>query len=202
MPGFFLLYDAIMSGGHHLILGTTTDYITGESVTDTHDEQYRQAIARLLVERKGYDKADIRVKVRHDMDCGDLQGFSITDFVVTLRGRLAMIVKYGPGSIVSRERPAIAAARTITPGYAVPIAVVTNGTDAEIIDVATGSITGTGLEAIPSKTELLARFNSLIFAAIPEKRLTAERRILMAYDGIEHSCGCAEDWCGMSHRIA
>lgn len=187
-----------MSDGHHLILGVTTDYITGESVTDTHDEQYRQAIARFLVEQKGYDKSDIRVKVRHDMDCGDLQGFSITDLVVTLRGRVAMIVKYGPGSIVSRERPAIAAARTIAPDYAVPVAVVTNGTDAEIIDTSTGRITGTGMDAIPSKPELLENFDRLIFAAMPEKRLTAERRILMAYDGIEHSCGCAEDWCGMN----
>ena len=40
--------------GHHLILGELDDLITGESIKDTHDERYRQRIARLLVDEKGY----------------------------------------------------------------------------------------------------------------------------------------------------
>ena len=35
--------------GHHLILGETVDYITGNIVADTHDERYRQKIAHLLI---------------------------------------------------------------------------------------------------------------------------------------------------------
>ena len=30
--------------GHHLILGELTDLITGETLTDTHDERYRQKL--------------------------------------------------------------------------------------------------------------------------------------------------------------
>ena len=40
--------------GHHLILGKLSDYLTGDTLDDTHDERYRQKIARLLVDRKGY----------------------------------------------------------------------------------------------------------------------------------------------------
>jgi len=36
--------------GHHLILGELDDLITGERVKDTHDERYRQKIARLLID--------------------------------------------------------------------------------------------------------------------------------------------------------
>ena len=37
-------------GKHHLVLGELTDYITGETRVDTHDERARQTIARLLVD--------------------------------------------------------------------------------------------------------------------------------------------------------
>ena len=45
--------------GHHLVLGELIDTITGETVADTHDERYRQQMARLLVNTKGYSKIDI-----------------------------------------------------------------------------------------------------------------------------------------------
>ncbi len=181
--------------GHHLILGTTIDYITGETITDTDDERFRQEIARFLVEKRGYSKKDLMPKVRHDMDCGDLRGYSITDVVIKIKQRTVMIIKYGPGSLVTRERPALAAARTIIPSYTVPIAVVTNGRDAEVLDVPSGKLINTGLDAIPSKETLLSKFEGLNFTALPEKQLEAERRILMAYDGIEHSCQYTENRC-------
>ena len=45
--------------GHHLILGELRDFITGATLKDTHDERYRQKIARLLINRKGYRSTDI-----------------------------------------------------------------------------------------------------------------------------------------------
>lgn len=44
---------------HHLILGETVDFITGQQIVDTHDERARQKIARFLVENKSYPKEDI-----------------------------------------------------------------------------------------------------------------------------------------------
>ena len=42
--------------GHHLILGELVDFISGKIIKDTHDERYRQKLAHLLVNRKGYLK--------------------------------------------------------------------------------------------------------------------------------------------------
>ena len=50
--------------GHHLILGELIDFITGETIQDTHDERYRQKLARLLVEHKGYVKKEIEPAVK------------------------------------------------------------------------------------------------------------------------------------------
>ena len=45
---------------HHLILGELVDFITGETLTDTHDERYRQKLAKILVTYKGYHKNEIK----------------------------------------------------------------------------------------------------------------------------------------------
>ena len=42
--------------GHHLILGELVDFITGETIRDTHDERFRQNLARMLVNQKGFMK--------------------------------------------------------------------------------------------------------------------------------------------------
>ena len=49
--------------GHHLILGELKDYLTGETLPDTLDERYRQQLARLLVESKGFLKSDLTPRV-------------------------------------------------------------------------------------------------------------------------------------------
>ncbi|MEJ2661207.1 MAG: hypothetical protein P8Z73_10870 [Desulfobacteraceae bacterium] len=64
-------------GGHHLILGKLTDFISGETLDDTLDERHRQKVARLLVDQKGYRKTDItpRHELKIDVDgrCARLQ---------------------------------------------------------------------------------------------------------------------------------
>ena len=39
---------------HHMIYGSLVDYVTGEPLVDTDDERYRQKLARLLVEERGF----------------------------------------------------------------------------------------------------------------------------------------------------
>jgi len=53
--------------GHKRILGKTIDFITGREITDTDDERYRQKLARILVEEKGYAKKILEVKRRLEM---------------------------------------------------------------------------------------------------------------------------------------
>ena len=179
--------------GHHLILGELDDLITGETIKDTHDERYRQKIARLLVDRKGYLKSDIEPRQRLLVQAGDNRGIIKIDFLINLSGRRCMIIKYGPGSLVTRHRPVLAASRVVAP-YQIPVAVVTNGEDAEILEGSSAKVLFRGLNTIPSKTELHEMTNRFDFNLIPVERRVMESRILYCYE-IDDSCPCDEDIC-------
>ena len=180
--------------GHHRILGKTIDFITGKEITDTDDERIRQKIARLLVEKLGYDKGDIEVKPTAELVCGNEKATAMIDFIVKVGERRAMLIKYGPGSIVSRERVVLAAARVMDENV-IPIAVITNGSDAELLDVETGEIIGKGLESIPTKTRLSELIEKRALKKLPEDRKEIERRILFVYEAIEHMNECDDEFC-------
>jgi len=179
--------------GHHLILGKTTDYITGEIIEDTHDERYRQKIARLLVDEKLYKKSDIKPRQKLLVKAGEKKAIIRVDFLITIKNRILMIIKYGPGSIITRHRPALSASR-LAASYQIPVVVVTNGVDADILDGSTGKLISNGLDSIPPKPELLKLSEKFIFGEIPENRAEAESRILYAYE-VDGSCPCDETIC-------
>ncbi|UCD79849.1 MAG: type I restriction enzyme HsdR N-terminal domain-containing protein [Desulfobacterales bacterium] len=179
--------------GHHLILGELNDFITGASIKDTHDERYRQKIARLLINRRGYLKSDIEPRKKLLVQAGDKRAIVKIDFLINLSSRICMIVKYGPGSLVTRRRPVLAASRIAAP-YQIPVAVVTNGEDAEILEGSSGQVFAVGLESIPSRLELenIAARND--FKAIPSWRVAMEARIVYCYE-VDDSCPCDENIC-------
>jgi len=195
--------------GHHLILGEISDFITGEVLQETYDEQYRQRIAHILVEKKGYLKNEIIPRYELLIKAGDKRAVIKVDFVIKLTecknfifatqpDKICMIIKYGPGSLITRHRPVLAASRLLAP-YQIPMAVVTNGEDADILDAKTGKLLASGLDAIPSKSDLTGA-QSLIanasFEPISEQRAEKESRILYAYE-IDGSCPCDDTVCRM-----
>jgi len=180
-------------GGHHLILGTLNDFLTGETLEDSHDERYRQKLARLLVENKGYSKDEIKSRCALPVKAGSHRAIIKVDFKIVLSDRTCMIVKYGPGSLVTRQRPVLAASRLLE-SYQIPIAVVTNGEDADVMDGSSGKVIYSGLEAIPSKTQLLQYVAYTDFAPIPAKRAEMESRIVYAFE-IDGACPCDDTLC-------
>ena len=178
---------------HHLVMGQLTDYLTGKVLDDTHDERYRQGLARLLVEKSGFAKDDITPRFRLKVSACDRQAIIPIDFLVTLSGKVGMLVKYGPGSLVTRHSPAIAASRVICP-YRIPVAVVTNGKDAHILNSISGDIAGEGLESIPTKDELSLSIENHDFQMVPLKMVEMANRILYALE-VDGSCPCDTDIC-------
>ncbi len=168
---------------HHLVYGKCADFLTGEELVDTDDERYRQKIAKFLVEELGYEKGEITPRLDVTASLGGRTVMSRIDFAVSLEGRIFMIIRYGPGSLVSRERSAVAAARVLVPAYRVPLAVVTNGRDAELIDSADGRVLAGGLAAIPHKERALDMIDDLDFLPFSygDER-QRELRILNAFD--------------------
>ena len=173
---------------HHLVYGTLHDYLNGEELTDTDDERIRQDISKYMVEDRGYSKEELipRLYIETLFTINFVR--STIELTVEVHGQWFMIVRYGPGSLVSRERSAIAAARVLHPDYQIPLAVVTNGRDAELIDTATGKILGNGLESIPDRVQAESLLTTLEFPARQkDPELEREKRILNAFD-VERCC--------------
>ncbi len=173
---------------HHLIYGQLDDYLTGEKLPDTDDERYRQQLARMMVEERGYNKEELEPRNVVETLFNHHFVRSTIDLTVTVCCKRFMIIRYGPGSLVSRERAAIAAARVLDSNYRIPLAVVTNGCDAELIDANTGKLLDQGLEAIPDRTvaEQLA-INLAFLPPLNEEKRLRELRVLNAYD-LERCC--------------
>jgi hypothetical protein len=179
--------------GHHLILGELVDFLTGNTIEDSHDERLRQEVAKALVLQKEYDRKNIHCREKITVLCGENSAMVPLDFRIVLQRRTAMIVKYGPGSILTRHRPALALSRLAAP-YQVPIVVVTNGREADILSGDSGRRLGEGLAAIPSKNELLRLVAVAAWKPLTERQIEMESRILYAYE-IDGACPCDDTVC-------
>ena len=178
---------------HHLVMGTLKDFLSGREIPDTHDERYRQKIARLLVSGKGFDKKDIKAGIDLEVAVKGKKGRLKVDFLVHDGGHAIMLVKYGPGSLVTRRLSTLALSRVVLP-YQIPVVVVTNGEDAEIISGDTGKVTAEGLENIPG-LEMILRMRPL-FSFKPIKPVIFEQAsgIVLACE-IDGACPCDSDVC-------
>jgi len=178
---------------HHLIMGELNDYLTGRVLDDTHDERYRQKLARHLVEHCGFDKGDITPRSRLTVSaCGQRASIPV-DFLVEASGEVGMVIKYGPGSLVTRHTPALALARIIRP-YHIPVVVVTNGEDAHILDSRTGELLAEGLANIPSRNALAVRMKEDDFEPVSIKIVEMANKIIYAFE-VDGSCPCDTDVC-------
>ena len=100
-----------------------TDYITGRKVPNVGAEANRQAVERYLVEERGFAKQDIKVSVPIHLQIGEEDYRSCVDLVAVVDGNPMMVVKCAPGSLGSREREIISAARLLDV-CPIPLAIV------------------------------------------------------------------------------
>lgn len=146
-------------------------------------EAVRHIAGKMLVREKGYDASDIRGNVRFAVTLGAETVQSSVDFLVTLNKSNAMVIKCAAGSLASRERQAVAAARVLG-ALPVPVAVVMDPMSAVVLDASTGKVLGEGFDAIPKKPELEAMLSGRELKPIPADKLEREKRVLLAFDAI------------------
>lgn len=162
---------------------TLTDYLTGRTIPDVGAESHRQAVIRFLVEKKGYEReslwmdAPLRTEIAGQPYCARI------DLIVKAGAppRALMAFKCCAGSLGSREREILAAARIFaeTP---IPLAVVSDGRTAILLDTASGKPRARGLENLPSAQEASGLAAALNPAPYSEDRLEREKRIFRTYD--------------------
>lgn len=160
-----------------------TDFVTGREVPNVGAEENRQALERFLVEDKGYLKEDIEVDTDISITVAGEPYHSQVDLVVSAdAGKTRfLVIKCAAGSLASREREIVAAARLLDE-YQIPCAVVSDGKTAIVLDTLTGKKTGEGLAAIPSKQQAIKWLESYTPPAFPGDRREREKLIFRTYD--------------------
>jgi len=141
-------------------------------------------IEYLLLEKKGYLPGDVRKNVSFEVKLGQEMTYSSVDFLVSIDNRKAMVIKCASGSLTSRERQAVAAARVID-SPPVPLAVVADPVNAEVLDVATGKVMGEGFGAIPIREQIADMLAGMDIKTLSPERIEKEKRILLAFDAIK-----------------
>ena len=159
------------------------DYITGKEVPNVGAEENRQTVERYLVEEKGYQKEDLEIDAPLEIDIRGEIYRAVVDIVVTVNGRRLMAVKCAAGSIGSREKEILSAAKLLE-SYQVPLAVVSDGKKATVLDTLSGKSIDEGLDAIPSREEIAHRFKEEDFQPVPENRLEQVKLVFRSYDSM------------------
>ena len=159
------------------------DFITGQVVPHVGAEANRQQVERYLIEAKGYRREDVIVDAPIDVEIDGEVYRSSVDLVVHIGGRPLMAIKCAAGSLGSREREIVAAARLLGP-TPLPLAVVSDGSSATVLDVATGKKRGAGLGAIPNRDEAVILSQADPLTPVAPDRLARERLVFRSYDSM------------------
>jgi hypothetical protein len=156
---------------------------TSSTCETINEEVIRKKVLALLLWKKGYLVDEIEEEVPFEL-ITDKEVFPLkVSLVIRLQGRRLMMIKCGPGSVLARERAALALARLFSE-YQIPLTAVTNGEETTLLDTLSGETLECGSNIIPGKDQLLAQKEGLKFLPLPEKRLKLEKQILAAFEGL------------------
>lgn len=168
------------------------DFITGESVPNTGAEANRQRLERYLVEQKGYRRQDLLVDAPIQVVIEGQAYRSTVDLVIRIDHRPLIAIKCAAGSLGSREREILSAARLFSDSP-LPLAVVSDGSAAMVLDTVTGKKKGEGLSAIPARAEAVDLARAERLTPIAPDRLVREQLVFRSYDSMNVNVGKKRD---------
>jgi len=172
--------------------GTLRDYLSGEEIDETTFEEFRQALARLLVEEKGYPRERIRAKVGLTYRVDGEEFERPLDFVVyDEQSRPIFLILFCAGNVGSFERETVCAGRLIK-GGPVPYALVTDTMTASLMDVGTGEVKATGMAALPDWDALREMVAQAKVAPLTDEQRRRQTRVFHTYCGFLFGTCCSE----------
>ena len=175
--------------------GVLSDYLTGEARDLTTYEDLRQALARFLVEEKGYARQALVPRFSIRYEAGGSEYHREADIaVISPSGQALLLLLFCSGQVHTYARELMAMCRLALPSPC-PLGVVTDMREAELVSSASGSILAQGLVALPAPFELETLAASHALAPPGAERRDREGRILHAYTGLLKTC------CGESCRL-
>ena len=162
---------------------TIVDFITGEKVANIGAEANRQLLEQVLIEKKAYTRADIVIDAPIQVEIDGEWYRSTVDLVIQIEGVPLMAVKCAAGSLGSREREIVSAARLFA-AAPLPLAIVSDGRDAIVLNTQTGKPVGKGLDAIPSRGDAAQLIDADSLPPIAPQRLAREKLVFRSYDSM------------------
>ena len=162
------------------------DLITGRPISEYEDEPIRQDAEALLLEL-GYQAEDIQVDAERRVEVDGRPETIRVDLLVSLAGRPAMALRCARGSLVTREREAVAAARAVCDPWA-PLAAVTNRYDAVLLDTASAGVLQRGMEAIPDPARLARLLQERPPRPTEPAKLLSAARVYLAMASLQGEC--------------
>lgn len=172
--------------------GTLRDYLTGDEIDETTFEEFRQLLAKLLVEELGYPKERIRAKVPLKY-CVDGEDFERPiDYVIhDEAGKPIFIIIFCAGDVGSFERETVCAGRLIE-GGPVAYALVTDTMEASLLDVRTGDVVAHGMNAVPHWDRLNAMVAEAEIIPLTDEQREKQTRVFHTYCGFIYGTCCSE----------
>lgn len=172
--------------------GTLRDYLTGEEIDETTFEEFRQALARFMVEEKGYPKDRLKSKVPLTY-CVEGEEFErpIDLVLYDEKDKPMFLVIFCAGEVGTFERETVCAARLIE-GGPVPFAVVSDSMDASLLDTRTGELIGKSMESIPDYETLLSMVNEAETLPLTDEQREKQTRVFHTYCGFIYGTCCSE----------
>lgn len=161
---------------------TITDYLTGKTIANVGAEANRQAVERLLVEQKGFLPKDIAVNLPLRFTAAGQPYETTLDLVVFVEIRPFMVIKCAAGSLDSRQKEVVAAARIVCPENIVPYAAASDGQTALVWEAVSGKQIGEGADALPDARSAARLLQETRLVRLPEKRREKEYLIFRSYD--------------------
>ncbi len=174
---------------HDVSLGyTLEDYLTGEQVEATTYEDLRQALARLLVEERGWPKAQLTPRQRITFPVDGKEYVRLVDLIAwSDDGRPLCLLDFCAGAVSTFVRETVAAAR-LHPQGPIPLVVVTDSKDAQLVAVADGTVLAEGMQSLPMWDRLQELAAAYPVEALTDERRAREARICYAYSESRHGC--------------
>jgi hypothetical protein len=149
----------------------------------------REKVLSLLLGEKGYLLEDIEEEVPFELTT-DKETFQLkVSLVIRIKGQRLVMIKCGTGSILARERAALALARLFSE-YQTPLTLVTNGAEGTLLNTLSGETLDCGPDVIPDKPRLLSQLADFKFLPLTEKRRKLEKQILAAFEGLGRHGEC------------
>ncbi len=162
---------------------TITDFATGRKIPDIGTEPHRQKVEKYLYEQLGYPLSSMGVDVELTLEVAGEPYHTQLDIVLTVQDRPFMVIKCAAGSLDSREKEVITAAR-IMAEQLVPYAVASDGKTAVVYDAVNRKKIGEGLNQIPSYETAKKFLKTYVPAPILEDRREREKIIFKSYDSM------------------